>query len=73
MAPERFTGSAMALVTGMMDVGAAANSLAIGALAEGVGYRIVFPVAALAAAVAMALLWVSIRLQPAPIRPRHEA
>ena len=73
MAPERFTGSAMALVTGMMDVGAAANALAIGALAEGVGYWIVFPVAALAAATAMALLWASIRLHPAPIRPRHES
>ena len=71
MAPPRFTGSAMALITGMMDVGAAVTALAIGALAERVGYGVVFPIAASASATAMALLWISIRRHPTPIRPLH--
>ncbi|MBL0176028.1 MAG: MFS transporter [Ignavibacteria bacterium] len=68
LAPKAFTGSAMALVTGMMDTGAAVMALAVGPLAELVGYGIVFPIAAGAGASAVLLLVLSIRANPAPIR-----
>jgi predicted MFS family arabinose efflux permease len=49
LAPPEYAGSAMALVTGTMDFGAAVNAFVVGPLASAYGYDIVFPIAAAAA------------------------
>ena len=55
-APLAYAGSAVALITGMMDVGAAVNAFVIGPIAVIYGYAIVFPVAAAASCIACGVL-----------------
>jgi MFS family permease len=64
LAPKGFAGSAMALVTGMMDAGAAFTALAVGTCAEMWGYDIVFPIAAGSSLAAMIILIGDIRKAP---------
>ena len=55
-APDRFKGSAMALITGMMDAGGAVMALVVGPLAEAFGLGIVFPIAASASLIGCTLV-----------------
>ncbi len=60
-APDQFKGSAMALITGMMDAGGAVMALLVGPLAEVVGLGIVFPIAASASLIALTVVSISQR------------
>jgi MFS family permease len=64
LAPPEYSGSAMALVTGMMDFGASVNAFVIGPLAAVYGYTIVFPVAAAASITAFLILIVQVSRHP---------
>lgn len=56
LAPPEYSGSAMALATGMMDLASAVNAFLIGPLAGVYGYGIVFPLASASSIAACALL-----------------
>jgi predicted MFS family arabinose efflux permease len=66
---ERERGKVMALFNGAFNVGYAGGVFGLGLLAEAVGYPPVFRVAAVCAACAFAVLWVS---RPRRQRPRAD-
>ena len=63
-APTAYTGTVMALVTGMMDVGTGLTALFLGQAAEEYGYDVVFPLAACAGIVAVLLLAINVMIKP---------
>ncbi len=69
LAPPELSGSAMAFVTGMMDVGTTVTAFAFGILAEFLNYGIVFPIASIAAVAAVGILLWSLHVQPTRIIP----
>ncbi|MFH1853138.1 MAG: MFS transporter [Candidatus Neomarinimicrobiota bacterium] len=64
MAPEKGKGTAMALVTGMMDLGTFAAGIILGQVAQYYGFAAVFLVATLAPLCAVVLLVVHVIRQP---------
>ncbi len=56
MAPEKGKGTAMALVTGMMDLGSFITGIIFGLIAQQLGFAAVFPFAVIAPLTAVALL-----------------
>jgi MFS family permease len=69
LAPRELAGSAMSLTTGMMDAGTAITALFFGIIAEYSSYGIVFPMAASAALIAVAILIYSLFVKPIKIKP----
>lgn len=64
LAPRSLSGSIMAFVTGMMDVGAAITAFALGIIAESFGYGIIFLLASSGSITAVAMLYYSMRVRP---------
>ncbi len=68
MAPKGYTGSSMALVTGMMDGGTALSAFALGQAAEWWGYGVIFPASAFAIILAILILLRDVLIRPKPIK-----
>ena len=70
-APREYSGSVIALLTGMMDVGSVVAAFGFGQLAEMYGYTIIFPIAALAGLTASAVALLSVLRNPERVQPAH--
>jgi len=68
LAPKEYRGSAMAVVTGMMDTGSALAAFSLGKVAGVWGYDAVFPVGLLGPVIAILFLLGSIRRNPIVIK-----
>ena len=64
MAPEKGKGTAMALVTGMMDFGSFVAGIVLGQIAQLMGFAAVFPFAVMAPITAISLLIVHVIRNP---------
>ena len=64
MAPEKGKGTAMALVTGMMDFGSFVAGIVLGQIAQLMGFAAVFPFAILAPLTAVTLLVINVARNP---------
>ncbi|MDH7515129.1 MAG: MFS transporter [Bacteroidota bacterium] len=73
LVPQEISGSAVALITGMMDTGAAFMSMGVGAMAGAFHHDIVFPIASAAACTAAVLVAVDIRRHPGALFPSRES
>lgn len=73
LAPRNMTGSSMAVITGMMDTGAAIITLGAAPIAQHLGADIVFPLASCAGVIALAILITSIIRNPTPILKDHRS
>ncbi|MBC8402468.1 MAG: MFS transporter [Candidatus Marinimicrobia bacterium] len=64
MAPEKGKGTAMALVTGMMDLGSFITGIVLGQIAQLMGFAAAFPFAVLAPIAAISLLIIHVIRNP---------
>ncbi len=68
LAPRAYRGSAMALVTGMMDAGGAITAFSLGYIAENYGYGMVFPSGAIGPVIALLVVLGSLLYDPKPVK-----
>ncbi len=73
MAPKKGKGTAMALVTGMMDFGSFIGGIILGQVAEFLGYPSVFIVALLAPVTAISILVIHVIINPQHFAQRINA
>jgi predicted MFS family arabinose efflux permease len=69
-APAGYGGSAIALITGMMDAGAMATAVGLGVVAQAAGYPVPFLVAAFGGLLASLLTLISVLRDPHRLRLR---